>query len=840
VVERFRALFDQLPEALLILSPTGVVTDANLAAADLYRCEPSELIGRRLAELSDGREEAPAAGKAPVEAAEMDAGSTEMDAGSTQVLVGSGRRSDGTSFPHELVISRDQAARGGQTFVMVRDLSERQRLERGLAGLADLARLQGAEGSLHAVAARAVQLTCRMLDADRAALCAFEGDATVEWLANHRLERLIAASSDLRPSQIPWLTRALETGRPELIDRRRPEHQRSPLSEAADQLGVAAFAIVPLRSGEELTGALGLIWSGDPPELARQPELLVAIGRLVGLALGNIRLRDSLLARQHALDESETRYRNLFQEAPEPILISDWDGRITDANQAAMKLYGRSRQDLLSRGLEDIADMPRDERRELMSQLRRVRRGVATGRGRRADGSTFPQQLEIAVTTVRGEERLLVQGHDLTEQERMQAELLQAQKMEALGQLVSGVAHELNNPLSAIVAFSQLLRTDERLPADMARDAELLMQEADRTRRIVQNLLEFARQRAPVRQQQSVKALVGRSLELHAYALRRGRIVVRQQIPDDLPPVDVDPGQIQQVLLNLISNAIQAIGAVAREGTLTVSAERIRDAQADGDSVRLRIHDDGPGVSAKIEPRLFEPFFTTRDVGEGTGLGLSVSYGIVASHGGRLWYEPTAGPGATFVLDLPAARTVDLAAQTPAEPEPIELHRGVAVTPTPAAGTPAAGTSAAGTSAAGRILAVDDEPAMRIILERGLGRAGYEVSVAASGAEALEMLSDRDFDLMLIDHRMSGMDGTETYRRVVDLRPEMAGRAVIMSGDTHNPALRVFAAETGLRMLDKPFDVTTLVALLEEILGSAGGVPSEAAGGARSVAQPRG
>ena len=818
MVERFRTLFDQLPEALLILSPTGVVTDANLAAADLYRCEPSELIGRRLAELSDGREEPPAAGKAPVEAAEMDAGSTEMDAGSTQVLVGSGRRSDGTSFPHELVISRDQAARGGQTFVMVRDLSERQRLERGLAGLADLARLQGTEGSLHAVAARAVQLTCRMLDADRAALCAFEGDTTVEWLANHRLERLIAASSDLRPSQIPWLTRALETGRPELIDRRRPEHQRSPLSEAADRLGVAAFAIVPLRSGDELTGALGLIWSGDPPELARQPELLVAIGRLVGLALGNIRLRDSLLARQHALDESETRYRNLFQEAPEPILISDWDGRITDANKAASTLYGRSRRDLLSCGLEDIADLPRPDRRRLMSQLRRGRRGKTTGRGRRADGSTFPQLLEVAVTTVRGEERLLIQGRDLTEQERMQAELLQAQKMEALGQLISGVAHELNNPLSAIVAFSQLLRTDERLPADMARDAELLVQEANRTRRIVQNLLDFARQRAPVRQQQSVKAIVDRTLELHAYALRAGRIAVRQEISDDLPPIDVDPGQIQQVLLNLTLNAIQAIGSAAGRGTITIRAESVRDAQTDADSVRLHIHDDGPGISAKIQPRLFEPFFTTKEVGEGTGLGLSVSYGIVASHGGRLWFEPTTGPGATFVLELPASRGIDLAAPGAAGSAPIDLRRRTA--------------SAAGGAAAGRILAVDDEPAIRVMLERGLARAGYEVITAPSGAEALEILAGGGFDLILIDHRMSGMDGIETYQRAIEAWPEMAGRAVIMSGDTLNPALQEFAAQSGLRMLDKPFDMSAALALLEETLAGA-----RAGGG---VAQPRG
>ena len=168
--------------------------------------------------------------------------------------------------------------------------------------MAELARLDEQTGSIHAVAARALELARGIFEADRAAVCAISGDQTVEWLAQHRLERLIAASADLRPSQLAWMRGPLANGRPEIFDRRAPDHVRSPLSEAADALGMAAFAIVPLRPPtappDELGGVLGLVWSGDPPELALDEEFMTTVGRLIGLALGNIRLRDVLVARQ--------------------------------------------------------------------------------------------------------------------------------------------------------------------------------------------------------------------------------------------------------------------------------------------------------------------------------------------------------------------------------------------------------------------------------------------------------------------------------------------------------------------------------------------------------------
>ncbi len=789
--ERFSHLFEHLPDALLIVNEDGLIADANRAASELYGWQQDALVGRRLEELWADDE------RAPIRRRLADLGQR-----GSLVLIGRGQRADGHAFGQEMRLAADPDA-PGRAFAVARNLSERQRLEAGLTGLADLARLHEQEGSLTTVARTALKLCRRMLDAERAAICTIGADETVEWLASHRLAPLVRAAEGVRLGDVAWLQRALDSGLPEVIDRRHAGRQRSPLSAVSDRLGVAAFAVVPLRAGQELAGVLGVTWPDDPPELGQDRGLLAAIGHLIGLALANVRLRDSLLARQLALDESEERYRSLFEEAPEPILVQSADGFVIDANAAACVVFGRRRRDLLGAHTDEIWSLRRERRSRMRAQLRRRGRANVRGSGMRPDGSTFPLILHMAVTVLRGEERLLVQVRDLTEQERMQGELLQAQKMEALGQLISGVAHELNNPLSAIIAFSQLLRADERLPPELVRDAELLMREADRTRRIVQNLLDFARQRAPEREPTDLKTLVERTLELHAYALGAGSIGAEIDIADDLPAVDADPGQIQQVLLNLTLNAIQAIGTRGGGGRITISAAVAEEGGGSRRRVRLTISDDGPGVSPTVRSRLFEPFFTTKPVGEGTGLGLPVSYGIVTAHGGRLWHEPGSGSGATFVLELPVGSGAP-----------------VAVTRTAPSWTPRVARADDGRPPA-RIMAVDDEPAVRELIERALSLGGYRVLLAEGGAEALRRVADEQPDLLLVDHRMGDMDGTELYRRALELCPELRGRAVLMSGDTLNPELQQFATASGLRMLPKPFDVGSLILVVEEELARA-------------------
>ena len=667
---------------------------------------------------------------------------------------------------------------------------------------------------------------------------------------------------------------------------------------AAAAAGFRSFGAIPIRTGEELAGALLCLFEQPVAALPLDEAALDSVARIGGIALANFRLRERLVS-------SEERYRTLFEESPDAIFVSALDGTLLDANEAAVRLYHVNRAEVLGRYFGQLVSA--DERE--MARRRQVvwaqGRGTFSDRGRRPDGSEFPVEVEVRVVELGGQRRFLSLVRDLSDQERLTNELLQAQKMEAIGQLVSGVAHELNNPLAAIIAFSQLIRGDQRLPEDMRHDAGLLVQEADRTRRIVQNLLDFARQRPPERRQTSIATLVRSVLELQSYALNTNRVQVSVEIPEDLPEVDLDRAQMQQVLLNLTINAIQAIRtrdrttpahiwvgaqvARARRGPGGPKADKLAD---DQQRVRITVRDDGPGVPESARGRLFDPFFTTKQPGEGTGLGLSVSFGIVAAHGGHLWYEPgPAGGGSSFLIELPVRARPMNELQVRAIPEIGAVREAPAARqasepaskPLEAAGSGAAGSgnspkaegkparsgsappkapivvprrSRAGAEGAAtgsaqsaapvsspdaasappedgavratvepgqrpRVLALDDEPSIRVFLKKVLAASNMDCDSYQDGAQALEGIRDTTYDVMLIDHRMAGMSGTEFYEAAVEFRPELARRAIFMSGDVLNPDLRGFATERSIRLLAKPFDIDAVIRVVREAIASA-------------------
>ncbi len=414
----------------------------------------------------------------------------------------------------------------------------------------------------------------------------------------------------------------------------------------------------------------------------------------------------------------------------------------------------------------------------------------------------------------------LAHATELADSDRLQQELVQAQKMEAIGQLVSGVAHELNNPLASIVAFSQLIRRDPRLPEDLRHDADLLVQEADRTRRIVQNLLDFARQRPPERHPTPLRALIDSVLDLQAYSINASQIEVELDIEPEVPPVPLDRAQMQQVLLNVTLNAIQAMHTAADRGRLSIHVgTRGKGATR---FARIAVTDDGPGVPDEHRDRLFVPFFTTKEPGEGTGLGLPVSFGIVAAHGGHLRHERgPGGRGATFVIELPLSRG-----------EVAERPGSAGTATTGHMADDAASVDASGRSK--RVLVLDDEPSIRRFLAKALQIAGYEPVLASDGREALAILGEGAVDVMMCDHRMAGMTGTQVFEAAVAIRPELAGSFVFMSGDVLNPELREFAAAHGIGLLAKPFDLDSVGRTVRELV-SRGRVEDEHEDG-----QPRG
>ena len=578
----------------------------------------------------------------------------------------------------------------------------------------------------------------------------------------------------------------------------------------AQERGFTAYASLPIRVADRLEGFV-TVWFRRPVEsIPWTDQTVAAISRILSISLANFRLREDLVA-------SQEEYRTLFRESPIALVVQNDRGEMVSANEAALALYRTDFPGLVRLGQQrrrDDGEVAWERRAQLVRSL-----GTAVFRqtAQRADGSTFPEELHVARLALRGVPRFLIFVRDLTEQERVQGERLAAQKMDAVGQLVSGLAHELNNPLASIVAFSQLLRDDDRLPGDLREDATLLAQEADRTGRIVSNLLDFARQRPPERVTVGVAPLVQSVLGLQSYGLARARIHVDVDVPPGLPMIDIDRGQLQQVLLNLTNNAIQAIQGTGAEGTIRIAARSATGVEG-RPTLRLSITDDGPGISPEARQHLFVPFFTTREPGEGSGLGLAVSFGIVAAHGGRLWFEPgPGGVGSTFTLELSA---------TPGSTAQPGAGTGRAETPDEREAAGAAETQgdpkpSDDGEARPTVLVIDDEPAIRTFLSKALSMSGFDATVVGRGAEALDIVRERDFDAVLVDHRMPSMAGTEVYERATGIRPELANRFVMMSGDTETPELRDFAAARGIALLAKPFDVKSVVRLVGEVVGQA-------------------
>ncbi|HEX3428104.1 MAG TPA: ATP-binding protein, partial [Candidatus Limnocylindrales bacterium] len=281
----------------------------------------------------------------------------------------------------------------------------------------------------------------------------------------------------------------------------------------------------------------------------------------------------------------------------------------------------------------------------------------------------------------------------------------------------------------------------------------------------------------------------------------------------------LDRAQMQQVLVNLTVNAAQALRESGRRGTLRITAGIGRN-DDDASVARIEVTDDGPGVPPELADRLFMPFVTTKPPGQGTGLGLSVSFGIVAGHGGTLQHRPGPdGVGASFVIELPLGGTRDESLDAVSSPDasPAAVAPTAAPATSPAAATPGTGTSS-GSSAPLRVLVLDDEAAIREFLGRALRRVGYEPMLAATGEIALEMIRDQPPDAILCDHRMAGMTGTEFHERVAATAPDLAHRFAFMSGDVLNPELRAFAKARGILLLGKPFDIATVGRTVETLL----------------------
>jgi PAS domain S-box-containing protein len=486
-----------------------------------------------------------------------------------------------------------------------------------------------------------------------------------------------------------------------------------------------------------------------------------------------------------ALRVSEESYRGIFNASMDAIFVFDIEsGTIVDVNHQACASFGYSREELLRANVDILGS---GERPYMQADALTVIAVVAAGEEqtlewhcRRKSGELFWTEVHAKRVTIGGKDRVLALARDVTDKKRAAEELArqrealyQREKLVALGSLLAGVAHELNNPLSVVVARAVLLE-EQGDPATQSA-AEKIRTAAERCARIVRTFLAMARQQRPERGPVSVNEVLTAALDITGYAVSTSSIEVELDLAENLPPILADADQLHQVMLNLIINAQQSLQDRPAPRRLGVKSRYDKAA----DAIRVTVTDNGPGIPEQVRARIFEPYFTTKPVGVGTGVGLAVSLGIVEAHGGTLTVNSPASGGAVFTMVLPVGCVDKTIADEEPSQQPADNRRSV--------------------------LVVDDEPEIREALSEILTGARHRVVTASSGREALERLAQERYDAILTDIRMADLDGRALYEEIERRWPGQVGRVVFVTGDTLASGLREFVTGSGRPVIEKPF-----------------------------------
>jgi PAS domain S-box-containing protein len=540
---------------------------------------------------------------------------------------------------------------------------------------------------------------------------------------------------------------------------------------------------VPLKLGDTTIGVLVVQTYAEGVRYGeRERDILQFVSTQVARAIERARADEQLR-------RSETRYRLLFESNPEAMFVYDPGTlRFLAVNDAAVARYGWAREEFLRMTLRDIR--PSSEAPKLEAALATEDRGggaatVSDTKHRKKDGSFIDVEVLSDWIEFEGRRARLVLAKDVTERLRLEEQLRQSQKMEAIGQLAGGIAHDFNNLLTAILGFCGLLERQVGANTQMRGDVAEIRHAAGRAAELTRKLLAFGRRQMLAPQVLDLNGLVA-DLDRMLRRVIGEDIKLVAQLDPELAPVKADLGQLEQVILNLVVNGRDAMPQGGRVTIQTANAdldETYTDTHAPvvpGRYVLLAVSDTGTGMHPDAKAHLFEPFFTTKEVGKGTGLGLATVYGIVKQSGGYVWVYSETGSGTTVKIYLPRC-------DEPAQPAP---------RPPVLQGLPTGSET---------VLVVEDAEAIRSLARKVLTAQGYTVLEAGDGAEALQVAQRHagPLHLVLTDVVMPGMGGRELAQRLAPLRPEL--KLVYMSGYTGDAVVHRGLLEDGLPFLAKPF-----------------------------------
>lgn len=730
------------PDGVIVTDEAGVIVEFNAAAEAILRCSRADAIGRRMADLIV---------PAPlheVDAAGSDTGPADALRPPQRRVEQMAMRADGTGFPAELTIGQSWAGRQRFVVTTLRDLSQRQ---------AAHAALRTSEERLAAFMKHA-PIGMYLKDTDGRYL-----------MANPEMGKVFG-----RPAESAIGLSAAEIFGPEeaaMI----AENDRRVLESGQ-----------PIAVEEHLSGAVDYAWS----LVVRFPVLWAdqQQARIGGFDIDITELKRAA----ERLQESERRFREVTHHHPVPVVfINQQTRQLIVANPAFREIMG------VGPGDEDrfqrhrwFATRDDYQRIKAMAALAPRADDVEVYL-RRLDGSVFPASLSWRHVEMDDSPVIVGSILDLTATKAAEAELVrsrealaQSERLNALGSLLAGVSHELNNPLAVVVAQTQLL--EEALGGTAhAQRAGRISRAAERCARIVQTFLAMARQRQPERRPTDVNDLIRAVLEIAGYGLRTAGIEVECRFAAGLPILDLDPDQMHQVFFNLIVNAQHALLEMPPPRRIEIETSR------EGDYLQVVISDNGPGIPPEIRSRIFDPFFTTKTQESGTGIGLAFSLGVLQAHNGRLDLLERTG-GAHFRLLLPVVASVSVE-----RPE----------------GTPGAAAAGGGRTA----LVIDDERDVGETLAEFLAAEGFAVTTVDEGASAKTALMSADFDLIFCDLRMPNTDGPALFDWACQAMPDIGQRFVFVTGDTLGSAAARFLERAGRPFIEKPFSRESIRQVLSSL-----------------------